>query len=88
MPPGVGQAINIYLSVKLTIRVQNVPALSGGVSCVFENLSESSGEVLEKGQVICMSPSLKELPTPANTHGRSTQTRVTFFFSPPLGLFC
>ncbi|KAG7224369.1 hypothetical protein INR49_004711 [Caranx melampygus] len=31
-------------ATQLTIRVQNVPALSGGVSCVFEDLSESTGE--------------------------------------------
>nr|XP_046252530.1 plexin A3 isoform X2 [Scatophagus argus] len=50
-------------ATQLTIRVQNVPALSGGVSCVFEDLSETPGEVLSKGQVMCMSPSLRELPT-------------------------
>uniref|UniRef100_A0A8C6PW23 Plexin A3 n=1 Tax=Nothobranchius furzeri TaxID=105023 RepID=A0A8C6PW23_NOTFU len=47
---------------QLTIQIQNVPVLSGGVSCVFENLTETPGEVKVKGQVVCMSPSLRDLP--------------------------
>lgn len=62
---------------QLTIRVQNVPALSGGVSCVFEDLSESSGEVVAKGQVMCLSPSLRDLPAHTHSYGETdthTQT--------------
>uniref|UniRef100_A0A3Q0RGV9 Plexin A3 n=1 Tax=Amphilophus citrinellus TaxID=61819 RepID=A0A3Q0RGV9_AMPCI len=55
-------------AMQLTIQVQNVPALSGGVSCVFEDLSEAPGEVLPKGQVMCMSPSLRELPTQTHSY--------------------
>uniref|UniRef100_A0A8D3DU16 Plexin A3 n=1 Tax=Scophthalmus maximus TaxID=52904 RepID=A0A8D3DU16_SCOMX len=58
-------------ATQLTIRVQNVPALSGGVSCVFENLSESPGEVLAKGQVMCLSPSLRDLPTHTHSYGKT-----------------
>ena len=57
--------------LQLTIRVQNVPALSGGVSCVFEDLSETPGEVLAKGQVACMSPPLRELPVQAQSRGET-----------------
>uniref|UniRef100_A0AAR2LBR8 Sema domain-containing protein n=1 Tax=Pygocentrus nattereri TaxID=42514 RepID=A0AAR2LBR8_PYGNA len=51
----------------LNVKVTNVPNLSVGVTCVFEDLSESPGEVLPKGQVFCMSPSLRDVPT--LTHG-------------------
>lgn len=57
--------------LQLTVRVQNVPALSGGVSCVFEDLSETPGEVLSKGQVVCMSPSLREPPAQRQSHGET-----------------
>uniref|UniRef100_A0A671TI96 Plexin-A3 n=1 Tax=Sparus aurata TaxID=8175 RepID=A0A671TI96_SPAAU len=74
-------------ATQLTIRVQNVPALAGGVSCVFEDLSETVGEVLAKGQVMCMSPSLRDLPTHTQSYGekrvvqlslRSTETGHQF----------
>ncbi|KAG9270029.1 plexin A3 [Astyanax mexicanus] len=51
------------VSTQLSVKVANVPNLSVGVTCVFEDLSESPGEVLPKGQVLCMSPSLRDVPT-------------------------
>ncbi|XP_056278148.1 plexin A3 isoform X3 [Pseudoliparis swirei] len=74
-------------ATQLTIWVQNVPALLGGVSCVFEDLSETSGDVQAKGHVTCMSPSLRELPTHTHSYGekrvvqlslRSTETGLQF----------
>ncbi|MEQ2259832.1 Plexin A3, partial [Xenotaenia resolanae] len=71
----------------LTIRVQNVPELSGGVTCVFEALTETPGQVQAKGQVVCMSPSLKDLPAHTPPYGekrvvqlslRSTETGLQF----------
>lgn len=62
--------------LQLTVRVQNVPALSGGVSCVFDDLSETPGEVLAKGQVVCMSPSLRELPVHTQSYGESCGARA------------
>ncbi|XP_062855302.1 plexin A3 [Trichomycterus rosablanca] len=50
-------------STQLSVKVANVPNLSAGVTCVFEDLSESAGEVLPKGQILCMSPSLRDVPT-------------------------
>lgn len=64
------------MCLQLTVQVQNVPALSGGVSCVFDDLSESPGEVLAKGQVVCMSPSLRELPVHTQSYGESCGTLV------------
>ncbi|KAL0187130.1 hypothetical protein M9458_018800, partial [Cirrhinus mrigala] len=45
------------------VKVANVPNLSAGVTCVFEELTESPGEVLAKGQILCMSPSLRDVPS-------------------------
>ncbi|XP_035377715.1 plexin A3 isoform X2 [Electrophorus electricus] len=56
-------------STQLSVKVANVPALSAGVTCVFEELSESLGEVLPKGQILCMSPSLRDLPTLTHSYG-------------------
>lgn len=61
--------LTFLLCVQLSVKVQNVPALSGGVSCVFEDLTETPGEVLSRGQVKCTSPSLRDLPSDAHTHG-------------------
>uniref|UniRef100_A0A8C6PYI3 Plexin A3 n=1 Tax=Nothobranchius furzeri TaxID=105023 RepID=A0A8C6PYI3_NOTFU len=69
---------------QLTIQIQNVPVLSGGVSCVFENLTETPGEVKVKGQVVCMSPSLRDLPAHVPPYGetllslRSSETGLQF----------
>lgn len=38
---------------------------------MFEDLSETPGEVLPKGQVVCMSPSLRELPVQTQSHGET-----------------
>ncbi|KAF3696340.1 Plexin A3 Precursor [Channa argus] len=74
-------------ATQLVIRVQNVPALSGGVSCVFDDLSETPGEVGSKGQVMCMAPSLRDLPPHTHSYGekrvvqlslRSTETGHLF----------
>uniref|UniRef100_A0A8C2KF00 Plexin A3 n=1 Tax=Cyprinus carpio TaxID=7962 RepID=A0A8C2KF00_CYPCA len=49
--------------------VANVPNLSAGVTCVFEELTESPGEVLAKGQILCMSPSLRDVPSVTQGYG-------------------
>ncbi|XP_061112852.1 plexin A3 [Conger conger] len=56
-------------SIQLNMKVRNVPNLSTGVTCVFEDLSESQGEVLSKGQVFCMSPSLRDVPALTQGYG-------------------
>ncbi|KAJ8395075.1 hypothetical protein AAFF_G00035310 [Aldrovandia affinis] len=56
-------------SIQLSVKIRNVPNLSTGVTCVFEDLSESQGEVLSKGQIFCMSPSLRDLPTLTQGYG-------------------
>uniref|UniRef100_A0A3B3ZTW5 Plexin-A3 n=1 Tax=Periophthalmus magnuspinnatus TaxID=409849 RepID=A0A3B3ZTW5_9GOBI len=41
--------ITFFLHFQLTIRVQNVPALSGGVSCVFDDITETPGD-----EILCI----------------------------------
>ncbi|XP_077079179.1 plexin A3 [Siphateles boraxobius] len=54
---------------QLSVKVANVPNLSVGVTCVFEELTESPGEVLDKGQINCMSPSLRDIPYVTQGYG-------------------
>ncbi|KAA0714339.1 Plexin A3 [Triplophysa tibetana] len=56
-------------SMQLSVKVANVPSLSAGVTCVFEELTESPGEVLAKGQILCMSPSLRDVPSVTQSYG-------------------
>uniref|UniRef100_A0A8C1FQX3 Plexin A3 n=1 Tax=Cyprinus carpio carpio TaxID=630221 RepID=A0A8C1FQX3_CYPCA len=51
------------------VKVAHVPNLSAGVTCVFEELTESPGEVLAKGQILCMSPSLRDVPSVTQGYG-------------------
>uniref|UniRef100_A0A8C1FXC7 Plexin-A3 n=1 Tax=Cyprinus carpio carpio TaxID=630221 RepID=A0A8C1FXC7_CYPCA len=53
----------------LYVKVAHVPNLSAGVTCVFEELTESPGEVLAKGQILCMSPSLRDVPSVTQGYG-------------------
>ncbi|XP_067834818.1 plexin A3-like, partial [Heptranchias perlo] len=54
--------------VPLTLRARNVPDLSGGVTCSFEDISESEA-VIVTGEIHCVSPSLKEIPSITNGYG-------------------
>ncbi len=56
--------------LQLSVKVANVPNLSAGVTCVFEELTESPGEVLAKGQILCMSPSLRDVPSVTQGYGK------------------
>uniref|UniRef100_A0A672Q650 Plexin A3 n=1 Tax=Sinocyclocheilus grahami TaxID=75366 RepID=A0A672Q650_SINGR len=56
-------------SASTQVTVANVPNLSMGVTCVFEELTESPGEVLAKGQILCMSPSLRDVPSVTQGYG-------------------
>uniref|UniRef100_A0A671QEK4 Plexin A3 n=1 Tax=Sinocyclocheilus anshuiensis TaxID=1608454 RepID=A0A671QEK4_9TELE len=53
----------------IDVKVANVPNLSAGVTCVFEELTESPGEVLANGQILCMSPSLRDVPSVTQGYG-------------------
>ncbi|XP_012668650.1 plexin-A3 isoform X3 [Otolemur garnettii] len=59
--------------VQLTVAVRNVPDLSAGVSCVFEEVMKSEAVLLPSGELHCLSPSLQELQALTRGHG-STRT--------------
>ncbi|XP_067883423.1 plexin-A1-like, partial [Heterodontus francisci] len=54
--------------VPLRLRARYVPDLSGGVTCSFEDISESEA-VIEGNEIHCVSPSLKKIPLITNGYG-------------------
>lgn len=49
------------LCLQLVLETYNVPELSAGVNCTFEDLSEMDGLVVGS-QIQCISPAAKEVP--------------------------
>lgn len=50
--------------------MRNVPDLSAGVSCAFEEVTENEAILLPSGELRCPSPSLQELQTLTRGHGQ------------------
>lgn len=50
-----------FILVQLVLEAQNVPELSAGVNCTFEDLTEMSG-LVEGNRIKCSSPAEKEMP--------------------------
>ncbi|XP_072482928.1 plexin-A3 [Notamacropus eugenii] len=63
--------------VQVTLLVQNVPDLTGGVSCSFEAMAENEASLLAPGQLQCLSPSLRDIP--AITSGRGATSTVQLY---------
>lgn len=51
----------LRLCLQLVLETYNVPELSAGVNCTFEDLSEMDGLVVGS-QIQCISPAAKEVP--------------------------
>lgn len=49
------------LLLQLVLEAQNVPELSAGVNCTFEDLTEMNG-LVEGNRIKCSSPAEKEMP--------------------------
>ncbi|KAG8513828.1 Plexin-A3 [Galemys pyrenaicus] len=62
--------------VQLTVAVRNVPDLSAGVSCAFEEATESEAVLLPSGELRCPSPSLQELRALTRGHGAVRTVRL------------
>lgn len=56
------------------LEAQNVPELSAGVNCTFEDLAEMNG-LVEGNRIKCSSPAEKEMPRIIVDKGKAT-----FFF--------
>nr|XP_033778727.1 plexin-A3 isoform X2 [Geotrypetes seraphini] len=52
----------------LTLSVENIPDLSVGVTCSFEDIGESEA-LLERGEIRCFLPSLRETPSTFTSAG-------------------
>lgn len=48
------------LCFQLVLQARNVPDLTSGVNCSFEDLTESEGRI-ENGNIYCLSPSAKDV---------------------------
>uniref|UniRef100_A0A8C8WZP8 Plexin-A3 n=1 Tax=Panthera leo TaxID=9689 RepID=A0A8C8WZP8_PANLE len=62
--------------VQLTVAMRNVPDLSVGVSCTFEEVAESQAVLLPSGELQCPSPSLRELRALTRGHGATHTVRL------------
>ncbi|XP_017712893.1 PREDICTED: plexin-A3 isoform X3 [Rhinopithecus bieti] len=62
--------------VQLTVALHNVPDLSAGVSCTFEEVAESEAILLPSGELLCPSPSLQELRALTRGHGATRTVRL------------
>uniref|UniRef100_A0A8D0NAJ4 Sema domain-containing protein n=1 Tax=Sus scrofa TaxID=9823 RepID=A0A8D0NAJ4_PIG len=62
--------------VQLTVAMHNVPDLSAGVSCAFEEVAESEAVLLPSGELRCPSPSVQELRALTRGHGATRTVRL------------
>ncbi|XP_033705096.1 plexin-A3 isoform X6 [Tursiops truncatus] len=62
--------------VQLTVAISNVPDLSAGVSCAFEEVTESEAVLLPSGELHCPSPSLQELRALTRGHGAARTVQL------------
>lgn len=52
---------SLFPSLQLVLEAHNVPELSAGVNCTFEDLAEMNG-LVEGNRIKCFSPAEKEMP--------------------------
>nr|XP_058906493.1 plexin-A3 isoform X3 [Kogia breviceps] len=62
--------------VQLTVAISNAPDLSAGVSCAFEEVTESEAVLLPSGELQCPSPSLQELRALTRGHGATRTVQL------------
>lgn len=51
----------VFSAFQLVLEAHNVPELSAGVNCTFEDLAEMDG-LVEGNRITCSSPAEKEVP--------------------------
>ncbi|XP_078520777.1 plexin-A3 [Lissotriton helveticus] len=59
----------------LTLSVKNVPDLSAGVTCSFEDIAEREA-VIKHGEVHCFSPSLRDVPSVTRGYGDTRAVKL------------
>lgn len=65
--------------LQLVLEAQNVPELSAGVNCTFEDLTEMNG-LVEGNRIKCSSPAEKEMPRIIVDKGNRERAAAFFFF--------
>lgn len=61
---------------QLVLEAHNVPELSAGVNCTFEDLAEMHG-LVEGNRIKCSSPAEKEMPRIIVDKGKNQPTVMT-----------
>lgn len=59
--PCITSACLFFFPWQLVLEAHNVPELSAGVNCTFEDLAEMDG-LVEGNRITCSSPAEKEVP--------------------------
>lgn len=70
---------------KLVLKAQNVPILSAGVNCSFEDYVETEGRIYG-GQIFCLSPSRKDVVPITQAQGNTKYCRTKEILSENCGI--
>uniref|UniRef100_A0A8C7GME9 Plexin-A1 n=1 Tax=Oncorhynchus kisutch TaxID=8019 RepID=A0A8C7GME9_ONCKI len=68
-------------------KAQNVPNLSAGVNCSFEDYTETEGRIFG-GRIYCLSPSTREVAPITRNQGETFSRSLLLLFSKHVFLFC
>lgn len=74
--------LSLCLCLQLVLETYNVPELSAGVNCTFEDLSEMDGLVVGS-QIQCISPAAKEVPQIITENGECVPQPLHLHLSLP-----
>ncbi|KAM4571445.1 plexin-A1-like isoform 2-T2 [Fundulus diaphanus] len=70
------ETVSVTMSeVQLVLQAQNVPSLSAGVNCSFEDYVETEGRIYS-GRIFCLSPSTKEIAPITRDQGDQRAIRL------------
>lgn len=61
--------LSVAFFYKLVLQAQNVPSLSAGVNCSFEDYVETEGRIYS-GRIFCLSPSRKDVAPITRDQGK------------------
>uniref|UniRef100_A0A8C7GQP0 Plexin-A1 n=1 Tax=Oncorhynchus kisutch TaxID=8019 RepID=A0A8C7GQP0_ONCKI len=78
--------ISVTMSkVQLVLQAQNVPNLSAGVNCSFEDYTETEGRIFG-GRIYCLSPSTREVAPITRNQGETFSRSLLLLFAMTLSL--
>lgn len=65
-------SVSLPLSLQLVLQARNVPDLSAGVNCSFEDYVETEGHI-QGGHIFCLSPSVRDVIPITKNKGRDRE---------------